>query len=164
MAQLESCPAMRAIPTQGASILFRRGIDDCFGTVPALLHDCHDSLAGKRLAEKREDEIISAVLDSLRTIFGRRLDYRSLLEGFCWHDWQRDPFACGAYSYVLANGATARHSLAQPVEDTLFFGGEACATGNEAASVGGALQSGKRAARQLLEAAANPRRSRRTKR
>ena len=120
--------------------------------------------ATRRLAQKREDEIIGAALDSLRTIFGRRLDYRSVLEGFCWHDWQRDPFACGAYSCVLANGSSARRSLAQPVEETLFFEGEACETGDEAATVGGALESGKRAARQLLQVATERRTHRRARR
>jgi monoamine oxidase len=41
--------------------------------------------------------------------------------------------------------------LARPLEDTLFFAGEACDTEGEAATVGGALQSGTRAARQVLE-------------
>ena len=52
-----------------------------------------------------------------RAIFGRR-NYRSLLEHVWWHDWQRDPFSCGAYSYVTAQGGRARSALARPVDDT----------------------------------------------
>jgi len=106
-----------------------------------------------RLADKSENEIIASVMDSLRAVFGRR-NYLSLLENISWHDWQRDPFSCGAYSYVLAQGAGARRSLARPVDDTLFFAGEACDTGGEAATVGGALKSGVRAAQQVLESVA----------
>lgn len=109
------------------------------------------------LAAKGENAVITSVMDSLRALFGRR-NYLSLLEHISWHDWQRDPFSCGAYSYVLAQGAGARRTLAEPVEGTLFFAGEACDTEGEAATVGGALQSGTRAARQVLERAAGPRR------
>ena len=107
-----------------------------------------------RLAGRGKDEIIASVIDSLRALFGRRIDYSSLMESVTWHDWQRDPFACGAYSYVMARGATARRSLAQPLEDTLFFAGEAADTEGDAATVGGALQSGTRAAREILKSAA----------
>jgi monoamine oxidase len=113
-----------------------------------------------RLADKDRDQVIACVFESLRALFGRGVNYASLVESVCWHDWQRDPFACGAYSYLLANGAGARRSLATPVENTLFFAGEASDTEDEAATVGGALQSGRRAAREVLESAARSRRRR----
>lgn len=109
---------------------------------------CAGSNAAK-LAGKNKDEIVASVMASLRTVFGRR-NYRSMLESVAWHDWQADPFACGAYSYVMTRGARARRALAEPVDDTLFFAGEACDTDGESATVGGALESGARAARQLL--------------
>jgi monoamine oxidase len=103
-----------------------------------------------RLSASSGDEVIEAVRISLRALFGRR-NYSSLLEHVAWHDWQRDPSSCGAYSYVLARGSAARRSLSEPVEGTLFFAGEACDNTGEAATVGGALRSGIRAARQVLE-------------
>ena len=115
--------------------------------------------AGSRannLAGKNEGDIIGAARASLREVFGRR-NYSALLQGVFWHDWQGDPFSCGAYSYVTARGAAARRSLARPVQDTLFFAGEACDTRGEAATVGGALRSGSQAARQVL-GRAKPRR------
>jgi monoamine oxidase len=66
------------------------------------------------------------------------------------HDWQADPCARGGYSYVEVNGAGAREQLAAPLEDTLFFAGEATNTEGESGTVGGALQSGIRAAREIL--------------
>ncbi|MFL6550805.1 MAG: flavin monoamine oxidase family protein [Povalibacter sp.] len=104
-----------------------------------------------RLSGARREDLLEHVFETLRRLFGRRVNYRALLEGFAYHDWQRDPFACGAYSYVLANGRSARATLARPLENTLFFAGEACDTQGEAASVGGALASGQRAASLAIE-------------
>jgi monoamine oxidase len=86
-------------------------------------------------------------------MFGDSLpDARALLEGAFVHNWERDPFACGAYSYVGAgHNDTARRTLAAPLDDTLFFAGEATDTEGEAATVTGALQSGTRAAREVNE-------------
>ncbi len=42
------------------------------------------------------------------------------------HRWGADPFARGAYSYAVPGRAGARAILAAPVDDRLFFAGEAC--------------------------------------
>jgi monoamine oxidase len=102
-----------------------------------------------QLSGHGEDAVMQQVFAGLRSIFGRR-NFASRLEHVAWHDWQSDPYAGGAYSYVLAGGARARRALANPLADTLYFAGEACDTTGEAATVGGALQSGVRAARKLL--------------
>jgi monoamine oxidase len=70
-----------------------------------------------------------------------------------WHDWERDPFTLGAYSYATLGARDAPVTLGEPVEDTLFFAGEhtsrsCCGT------VHGALLSGRRAARQVLTSTA----------
>jgi len=65
-------------------------------------------------------------------------------------DWQADPYARGGYSYVTVGGEGARELLAAPLQDTLFFAGEATNTEGESGTVGGALQSGERAAREVL--------------
>jgi monoamine oxidase len=67
-----------------------------------------------------------------------------------WHDWERDPYARGAYSYARVGGATASRVLAHPEADTLFFAGEA--THPEGGTVEAALASGARAARQIVAA------------
>ena len=40
--------------------------------------------------------------------------------------WRSDPFARGSYSYALPGHADDRARLAAPVDDRLFFAGEAC--------------------------------------
>jgi monoamine oxidase len=100
-------------------------------------------------------EIARKALASLEVLFGKDLDVAAELRGYYYHDWQQDPFARGAYSYVTVGGADARAALAQPIEDTLFFAGEAT-DAEEEGTVTGALQSGVRAAREVLAAAGAP--------
>jgi monoamine oxidase len=77
----------------------------------------------------------------------RRLD--SLLTGTFTHDWQSDPYSRGAYSYAAVGGSGAHAALAKPLRGTLFFAGEAT-SGDETGTVAGAIESGRRAARELL--------------
>ncbi|MFZ5727773.1 MAG: flavin monoamine oxidase family protein [Pseudomonadota bacterium] len=63
--------------------------------------------------------------------------------------WASDPWALGAYSHALPGCAPARQVLAAPVEDRLFFAGEA--TSKTAFSTAhGAWESGLRAADEVL--------------
>jgi monoamine oxidase len=105
------------------------------------------------LSEKSDGQIVQAALQSLEGMFGGHLpEGKAQLEAAHVHNWQRDPFSRGAYSYVsVGNNDTARRSLAASLQDTLFFAGEATDTEGEAATVTGALQSGARAAREVNE-------------
>jgi monoamine oxidase len=82
-------------------------------------------------------------LASLGRILGRPVPRP--LSGY-FHDWSGDPFFRGAYSYVPTHALNARRALAQPVEETLFFAGEATETTGNAATVHGAIASGLAAA------------------
>ena len=77
---------------------------------------------------------------------------RNQLEASDVHDWHDDPFSRGAYSYVPVDGLPAQQTLAQPLSDKLFFAGEATCTGH-VGTVHGAIQSGQRAAREILSTA-----------
>jgi len=98
------------------------------------------------------DAIAAAALSSLQSAFGIR-KLRDELRVAHFHDWQADPYARGAYSYVLAGGATARATLARPLQDTLFFAGEAADISGESGTVAGALQSGTQAATAIIRSA-----------
>ena len=103
-----------------------------------------------RLAGADRDEVLEVALASLRSAFGARIARRMRLESAAMHDWQQDPFARGAYSYVLTNGRAARRVLARPLRETLYFAGEATDSRGEAGTVAGAVQSGEAAARAAL--------------
>jgi monoamine oxidase len=96
------------------------------------------------------EQIARKALVSLQSMFGRAVDVASQLQGFYYQDWQRDPFACGAYSYALVGGEDARRVLGLSLDNTLFFAGEATDTAGEGGTVSGALTSGLRAAREVL--------------
>jgi monoamine oxidase len=66
------------------------------------------------------------------------------------HDWQLDPFARGAYSYVKVGGIDAPQSLGAPIEDTLFFAGEATDVSGNTGTVHGAIASSRRSVEQIL--------------
>ena len=67
------------------------------------------------------------------------------------HNWTADPFARGAYTYVRVGGLDAQRRFGLPVEDTLYFAGEAAAAGGHWSTVHGAMASGERAARLILD-------------
>jgi monoamine oxidase len=108
--------------------------------------------AAAQLSHRRPDEVIREALVSLAQFFG--VPAESLaprLERSMVADWQADPFARGAYSYTGVGGQGARDTLARPIENTLFFAGEATHTG-QSGTVAGAIASGYRAADQILTA------------
>jgi len=85
-------------------------------------------------------------------MFGAAVDIEAEVAGAYVHDWQSDPYARGAYSYVTVGGKGARKALAAPLRDTLYFAGEAADHEGETGTVAGAFQSGMRAAHEIIGA------------
>ncbi len=105
------------------------------------------------LLGKPREVVIAQAVASLARILNTPLEkVASTLETGYFHDWHGDPFARGAYSYVPAGALSARDALAEPVEDTLYFAGEATELNGHSATVHGAIASGLRAARQIIRA------------
>jgi monoamine oxidase len=74
---------------------------------------------------------------------------KKAVAGWLSHDWTHDPFSRGAYSFTAAGADDGAEQLSEPVQDTIFFAGEATADGAEVGTVHGALRSGIRAAREV---------------
>jgi monoamine oxidase len=72
------------------------------------------------------------------------------LDSYYTYDWHSDPFVRGAYSHVAVGGENAQRELAEPVEDTLFFAGEATECQGHHGTVHGAMATGYRAAREII--------------
>ena len=98
-----------------------------------------------RLTGSSAKTLLKQALASVRSVLGDIDEPRA----FLLHDWQADPYARGGYSYVKVGGTGAREELAAPLEDTLYFAGEATDL-EQSGTVGGALASGVRAAKDLL--------------
>jgi monoamine oxidase len=76
----------------------------------------------------------------------RRLAWSSL------RDWLRDPWSLGSYSFTRPRGSGMRGVLATPIQDALYFAGEATEPAPHYQTVHGAYTSGRRAAREILAA------------
>jgi monoamine oxidase len=75
------------------------------------------------------------------------------VDGAVVHRWPEDPWVLGAYSFFPpGSGPADRRELAAPVAGRLFFAGEATETTGESATVSGAILTGERAAREILDA------------
>lgn len=96
------------------------------------------------------DNAVALVIDELSTIFKDNIS--AYLEKSYLIDWAKEPFIRGAYSYDKMGIGESRKILAEPVENTLFFAGEATCTNGHHASIHGAMESAKRAADEVCEA------------
>jgi monoamine oxidase len=104
-----------------------------------------------RLSHCTRREIVEEALSSLGRSLAIPLDrLEAEFENAYFHDWSHDPFSRGTYSYLGVGGLAAQTELARPVEETLFFAGEATHAGGQSGTVHGAIASGQRAAREAL--------------
>jgi len=101
-----------------------------------------------RFRHENEFEIAREAMNSLFRIFRRKVPRP---EAFYFHNWREDPFFRGAYSYVPVNGIRARKALSSPVEETLFFSGEATHTNGFSGTVHGAIASGIQTANTMVD-------------
>jgi len=95
--------------------------------------------------------VCAQALAALSRLLGIEVSFlEERMASFYTHDWHSDPFARGAYSYVAVGGENAQRVLAQPVQHTLFFAGEATEYQGHHGTVHGAMATGCRAARQTI--------------
>jgi monoamine oxidase len=85
---------------------------------------------------------------TLRRIYGEEIPEP---EAWLITRWAHDPFAYGSYSYTPVGASSEDYeALAEPVEDRLFFAGEATYR-ERPATVHGAYLSGIREAKRIAE-------------
>ena len=105
----------------------------------------------EELSFESDDAVLDHAFEALRHIFGvSKASLEDGLADFYTHNWQKDSFAAGAYSYIPVGGVDAQAQLARPVDETIFFAGEATNTEGHHGTVHGALATGFRAAREML--------------
>jgi monoamine oxidase len=106
---------------------------------------------GGRLAAELERAGPAAMtafaIDELVGLFGG--DIRRRLAPVAASAWVGDPFARGSYSFALPGHAGDRAVLRAPVEDRLFFAGEACSA-CDFSTAHGAYLTGRAAADQVI--------------
>jgi len=108
--------------------------------------------AAEQFSSGDQDSVVAAGIESLMLIFGVTKEYlRSRLRASFMHNWQTDQFTRGGYGYVPVNAVDAQPALSRPIDNTLFFAGEATSVGH-IGTVHGAIQSGRRAAKEVMSA------------
>ncbi|MES2693328.1 MAG: NAD(P)/FAD-dependent oxidoreductase [Verrucomicrobiota bacterium] len=106
--------------------------------------------AARALRGLSDAAIFERALASLAKMLGvSKIGLRGTVADWQLHNWMRDPFSRGAYSFTAAGQDDAAERLREPVRGTLFFAGEATADGEEIGTVHGALASGLRAAEEV---------------
>lgn len=107
---------------------------------------------GARMDQTMSDEeVYGEAMKSLRRLFG---DAIPEAESYLVTRWLSDPWALGSYSYarVGCDDAAARLAYAAPVDNQLFFAGEASDL-EEFGTAHAALLSGEQAAKTIFESA-----------
>ena len=98
-------------------------------------------------------KILNEAVASLSVFFGMSKDVLSELLVYSHVlNWLADPFSLGAYSYATPETLGAQKQLGMPVENTIFFAGEALYDGPELGTVEGALANGLAVAKLVKKA------------
>jgi monoamine oxidase len=109
--------------------------------------------AAERLSGLSDAEICEEAIQALARVLHVSLERcRAELVHAYMHNWQNDGYSRGAYSYVSVGGGDTQRELAAPVQNTLFFAGEATNFEGHHGTVYGAIVSGYRAAEEILKA------------
>jgi monoamine oxidase len=112
-------------------------------------------LTGERMKALRgldEGSLIHRCLASLSSIFAvDEATIKDQLVTALVRDWAAEPFVLGGYSFDTVESASARKIINQPLEDTLFFAGEALYEGNAPGTVEAALTSGRDKGNEIVE-------------
>jgi monoamine oxidase len=142
-----------ALPIDGSlrSATMRTGMGS-FHTRP-FGQPCIEGFFGGRFAKELEDAgegaLAAQSIDEIVAMLGS--DFRRKLTPLAASRWAHDPFARGSYSHAMPGCADCRAILAAPVENRLFFAGEATSL-NFFSTAHGARDSGERVAREILAA------------
>ncbi|HEV7820434.1 MAG TPA: FAD-dependent oxidoreductase, partial [Burkholderiales bacterium] len=99
------------------------------------------------LGDKDEGALAAQAIDEIVALLGG--DFRKKLHVLGSSRWAHDEFAHGSYSHALPGHADDRAILAAPVDDRLFFAGEATSP-HFFSTAHGARDSGERAAKEVL--------------
>jgi monoamine oxidase len=107
------------------------------------------------------EDAIQAILKELDMVFAGKASFNIRKDDAGkiaseYFDWSKLPFIKGGTSYVKPEGKISdRTELAKPVNEVLFFAGEATDDKGESGTINGALLSGKRVAQEVVDAILN---------
>ena len=119
------------------------------GSTPVLMAFPMGEQAAALHALGSNEAIVQALLAELDGMYGGQASASFVAAHV--QNWTAMPFIRGAYSYSTLGMGDARNVAARPVGDALFFAGEAMNTNGHYQTVHGAVETGYRAVKELLE-------------
>ena len=129
------------IPTWWTQLSLHNGLLTGWLAGPAALEQHHTS----------RDAFYQMALQSLSAIFDKPVaTLEETLLSWEVFNWTDDLFAAGAYSFSTVDTAEALKTAMQPLNNKIFFAGEAIYDGPHPGTVEAALESGKQVAEKLL--------------
>ena len=100
----------------------------------------------RELEKEGSEAQIDFTINELRSLFGSDVDKYFVKAAST--AWDSNPFTLGSYASAEPGSYHLRKTITEPIEERLFFAGEA--TAEEYASVSGAHRSGIRAAKEVI--------------
>jgi len=120
-------------------------------SAPSIITGWAGGPKAEQLKHSPDQEIEELALSELAKIFSVTPAWlRGRLHWYHIANWGNDPFSYGAYSYEMTGSEEARKIMQQPVEDTVFFCGEALDDSGISGTVEAALSSGIKTAKKIL--------------
>ena len=103
--------------------------------------------AGEQNERRSDAELVACLMGCLRKMYGQNIPEPS---GHLITRWNQDPFSLGSYSYTpVGSKQSQRRQIGMPVENRMFFAGEATSQFFPS-TVHGAFLSGVRAAYEIM--------------
>ncbi len=103
--------------------------------------------AYQTLSKLTEAEVLAQALDILSKIYQQPI--APLYDTHLLIDWKKEPFIEGAYSFPHIHAERYRSLLANPIDEKVFFAGEATNYHGHAGTVHGAVESAYRAVQEM---------------
>ena len=103
----------------------------------------------QELSDMPESDAIQAIIDELDIIHQGKASAHYSGE-YIIQDWTKEPYVLGAYSYATVGMGNARAILAEPVQNKIFFAGEATHLEGHNSTVHGAMETGEREAINVI--------------
>jgi len=98
-----------------------------------------------------DEEILTVAIESLASIYNiDAIALKRKLKHYMIKNWLTDTFSIGAYSYPTLSQNHSVNILKTPIEETIYFAGEAITT-ETTGTVDSALKSGKEVAEIILK-------------
>jgi monoamine oxidase len=103
------------------------------------------------LAGMTDDDIVQLLLSELDVLYDGEASQQFDLSTTYVTNWGDMPYFKGVKSYPVVSGTGAAEEYARPINDRLFFAGEATALNGNYGTVQGALESAERVVKEVLE-------------